>query len=106
MNRFAHRLFGDDLPATRHATDGAEMGKLLVAQGLGLCLLPDFSVVGDPLERAGLIVARPLADADSPAVRMVLLGRRADSVPDQVRSLARELARKAAAYRPAAQSSG
>jgi len=106
MNRFAHRLFGDDLPPTRHATDGAEMGKLLVAQGLGLCLLPDFSVVGDPLERAGLIVARPLADADSPAVRMVLLGRRADSVPDQVRSLAQELARKAAAYRPAAQSSG
>jgi len=44
----------------------------MVAQGLGVMLLPDFSVAGDPLEQAGLIVRRPLAEP-SPRVRLVLV---------------------------------
>jgi DNA-binding transcriptional LysR family regulator len=39
------------------------MGKLMVAEGLGLTVLPDFSVIGDPLERRGLIAWRPMEDA-------------------------------------------
>ena len=36
MHRFAHRLFAGSAPATSFATDGAEMGKLMVAEGLGV----------------------------------------------------------------------
>lgn len=45
------------------------MGKLMVAEGLGATVLPDFSVDGDPLERGGTIVCRPPAGdatADGP----------------------------------------
>lgn len=75
MYRFAHRLFGSDLPAAWHSTDGAEMGKMMVAEGIGLTVLPDYSVLGDPLERAGVIVTRPLA-GDSTIITMTALNRR------------------------------
>lgn len=74
MHRFAHRLFGGRLPARSHTADGAEMGKLMVAEGLGVTVLPDYSVVGDPLERTGLLACRPLAD-DETAVTLVLRHR-------------------------------
>ncbi len=81
MHRFAHRLFGADLPGEWHTTDGAEMGKLMVAEGLGISLLPDYSVLGDPLQRAGLIAARPIAE-DGTRVTMTLLHRRtATAIP-------------------------
>jgi DNA-binding transcriptional LysR family regulator len=86
MHRFAHRLFGADLPRDRHTTDGAEMGKLLVVEGLGVTVLPEYSVVGDPLEQAGLITARPIA-GDHTGVTLVLQQRRADHVPAAVREL-------------------
>jgi DNA-binding transcriptional LysR family regulator len=75
MHRFAHRLFGAELPASWHSTDGAEMGKMMVAEGIGLTVLPDYSVLGDPLEQAGLIVTRPLAGDDT-TVTMTALYRR------------------------------
>ncbi|GAB1692387.1 LysR family transcriptional regulator [Krasilnikovia sp. M28-CT-15] len=75
MYRFAHRLFGSDLPAAWHSTDGAEMGKMMVAEGIGLTVLPDYSVLGDPLERAGMIVTRPLA-GDTTVITMTALHRR------------------------------
>lgn len=75
MHRFAHRLFGTDLPAEWHSADGAEMGKVMVAEGVGIAVLPSYSVQGDPLERAGLIVARPIAN-DWTTVTMVALRRR------------------------------
>lgn len=75
MHRFAHRLFGTDLPREWHTTDGAEMGKMMVAEGLGLTVLPDYSVVGDPVERAGLITTRPIA-GDATTVTMSLVGHR------------------------------
>jgi DNA-binding transcriptional LysR family regulator len=81
MHRFLHRLLGDELPAFSCSADGAEMGKLLVAEGLGVTVLPDFSVAGDPLERSGVITWRPLAGDRTP-VRLVLL-RAASGSPTQ-----------------------
>jgi DNA-binding transcriptional LysR family regulator len=86
MHRFAHRLFGSTLPATCHSTDGAEMGKVMVAEGLGVTVLPDYSVIGDPLERAGLITHRPIT-GDRTAVALVLRHRRVDRLPVRVRQL-------------------
>jgi DNA-binding transcriptional LysR family regulator len=74
MHRFAMRLFGDRPPLDWHTVDGAEMGKMLVAEGLGATVLPDYSVHGDPLERGGLVTARPLA-GDRTRVTMWLLHR-------------------------------
>jgi len=99
MHRFAHRLFGADLPATCHSTDGAEMGKVMVAEGLGVTVLPDYSVVGDPMERAGLITSRPIA-GDHTEVRLVLRHRALDHVPVQVRDLRTTLVDLAREFRP------
>jgi DNA-binding transcriptional LysR family regulator len=98
MHRFAHRLFGTDLPAEWHCTDGAEMGKMMVAEGVGLTVLPDYSVRGDPLERAGMIVTRPLA-GDTTAIEMVALHRRQARMPSAVRDVLRHLRERALAQR-------
>ncbi|MEB8338065.1 LysR family transcriptional regulator [Streptomyces endophyticus] len=85
MHRYAHRMFGGASPTFAYSTDGAELGKILVAEGLGVTLLPDFSVAGDPLERAGLITYRPLVD-DTTRV-LVVLQCRTGAVPRAVRDL-------------------
>jgi DNA-binding transcriptional LysR family regulator len=90
MHRFAHRLFGADLPAAWYSADGAEMGKIMVAQGIGIALLPDYSVRGDPLESAGLIVDRPIAE-DRTAVTMTAVRRRQARTPAVVRNMIRQL---------------
>jgi DNA-binding transcriptional LysR family regulator len=86
MHRFVHRLFGPDLPAEWHSADGAEMGKMMVAEGIGIAVLPSYSVHGDPLERAGLIVARPIAN-DRTTVTMVALRRRRTRLTPIVRDM-------------------
>ncbi|WP_203599525.1 LysR family transcriptional regulator [Streptomyces sp. SID10853] len=86
MHRFVHRLLAGRVPAFSYSTDGAEMGKLMVAEGLGVTVLPDFSVIGDPLERLGRITHRPLAD-DSTRVLLMLQRRKGDSVPQAARDL-------------------
>jgi DNA-binding transcriptional LysR family regulator len=75
MHRFLHRLLDGRDPTFSFSADGAEMGKLMVAAGLGVAVLPDYSVIGDPLERSGEITHRPL-DADPTAVLLVLQRRR------------------------------
>jgi DNA-binding transcriptional LysR family regulator len=70
MHRYIHRLLGQP-PAFPYAADGAEMGKLMVAEGLGLTVLPDYSVHDDPLEQRGLITWRPIAD-ETTQVRLVI----------------------------------
>jgi DNA-binding transcriptional LysR family regulator len=90
MHRFAHRLFGPDLPTEWHSTDGAEMGKAMVAEGIGVAVLPDYSVHGDPLQRSGLIVARPIANVET-MVTLTALRRRQPRVPPLVRALVRSL---------------
>jgi DNA-binding transcriptional LysR family regulator len=99
MHRFAHRIFGNQMPTTCHSTDGAEMGKTLVAEGLGLTLLPDYSVVGDPMERAGLITTRPIA-GDQTVVTLVLRQRASvgPPAPLQVRALRAALVARAREY--------
>ncbi|MFT4264466.1 MAG: LysR family transcriptional regulator [Nocardioides sp.] len=94
MHRFAHRLFGADLPRAWHSTDGAEMGKMMVAEGLGVTVLPDYSVVGDPLERSGLLVVRPIAE-DATVVRMTLQQRRGQRTTEAVRAFIETLRRSA-----------
>ncbi|WGL51799.1 LysR family transcriptional regulator [Nocardioides sp. BP30] len=97
MHRLAHRLFGERLPPSCRTTDGAEMGKLMVSEGLGLTLLPAFSVTGDPLERAGAIVARPIVGAgDAAAAITLLLVERRDPHPsEQVAALVDTLTQRA-----------
>lgn len=97
MQRYAQRLFGADLPATTYATDGAEMGKAMVAAGLGISILPDFSITADPLVRAGILTTRPIC-TDHTTVTLVMLRRRSDRVPEPVRDLQTALVRRARAY--------
>jgi DNA-binding transcriptional LysR family regulator len=107
MYRFAHRLFGADLPASWHSTDGAEMGKVMVAEGLGVTVLPDYSVVGDPLERVGLITTRPIA-GDHTVVRLSLQHRRQRVVNEAVAAVVAELQQRASYLRsvPPARAAG
>ncbi len=100
MHRYLHRLLAGDVPPFSFSTDGAEMGKLMVAEGLGVTVLPDFSVIGDPLERRGVITWRPLADDDT-AVRLVVQRVRSGSPPRAARDLYRILVRRAGAMNPA-----
>ncbi len=98
MHRFLHRLLGDDVPAFSYSTDGAEMGKLMVAEGLGVTVLPDFSVIGDPLETRGVITWRPIA-ADETTVKLVIQRLRSGSPPRAARDLHRMFVQQARSYR-------
>ncbi|MEV4450938.1 MULTISPECIES: LysR family transcriptional regulator [Streptomyces] len=94
MHRYLHRFLEGRGPALSYTTDGAEMGKLMVAEGLGVTVLPDFSVIGDPLERCGAITHRPLTD-DATRVLLMLRRRRADSVPRAAHDLHEAFVRRA-----------
>lgn len=97
MHRYAHRLFAGSLPGTTYATDGAEMGKSMVSSGLGISILPDFSIHGDPLVRAGILTTRPIR-TDQTTVTLLMLRRRAERVAEPVRDLQTALVRQARAY--------
>ncbi|MBV9451592.1 MAG: LysR family transcriptional regulator [Streptosporangiaceae bacterium] len=99
MHRFVHRLLGDRMPASSYSADGAEMGKLMVAEGLGVTVLPDFSVINDPLERSGTITYRPLR-AGGAEVLLVVQRRRSPSTPQAPLDLHRMLVARARAPRP------
>ncbi|MYZ33960.1 LysR family transcriptional regulator [Streptomyces sp. MnatMP-M17] len=100
MHRFVHRILEGRNPAFSYSTDGAEMGKLMVAEGLGATVLPDFSVIGDPLERCGAITYRPLA-GDKTEVLLLLQRPSANSVPRATQDLYQTFVRSADAYRAA-----
>jgi DNA-binding transcriptional LysR family regulator len=97
MHRYVHRLLGDRLPGFSYSTDGAEMGKIMVAEGLGLTVLPDFSLAGDPLEQRGVITWRPLAD-DETEVFLVIQRLRSGSPPRAVKDLHRIFVSRAKAF--------
>ena len=97
MHRFAHRLFGGEMPPVSCTTDGAELGKVMVAEGLGFTVLPDFSVTGDPLEQAGIITHRPIADSHG-TVALVLCLPRSHHAPRAVRDLRGALLSRARDY--------
>ena len=94
MYRYLHRILQDDVPAFSYSTDGAEMGKLMVAEGLGVTVLPDFSVIGDPLETSGIITWRPIA-GDATPVRLVIQRLRSGSAPRAARDLHRMFVERA-----------
>ncbi|GAA3999389.1 LysR family transcriptional regulator [Streptomyces plumbiresistens] len=94
MHRFVHRLLGGRAPSFSYSTDGAEMGKLMVAEGLGATVLPDFSVVGDQLERLGTITYRPI-EGDATRVLLMLQRRKAESVPRAAQDLYEVFLRRA-----------
>ncbi|HET6859350.1 MAG TPA: LysR family transcriptional regulator [Streptomyces sp.] len=98
MHRYVHRLLEGRNPAFSYSTDGAEMGKLMVAEGLGSTVLPDFSVVGDPLERCGVITYRPLTAATTD-VLLTLQRPLAGSAPGAAHDLHEIFVRRAGAYR-------
>ncbi|MFE5856988.1 LysR family transcriptional regulator [Streptomyces sp. NPDC056500] len=97
MHRYVHRLLEGRNPAFSYSTDGAEMGKLMVAEGLGATVLPDFSVSGDPLERSGIITQRPIA-GDVPAVLMVIQRPLSATTTRAARDLHAMFVRSAADY--------
>jgi DNA-binding transcriptional LysR family regulator len=86
MHRFSHRLFAGDPPPTAFSTDGAEMGKVMVAEGVGVSVLPDYSVVDDPLCTAGLITYRPITGVDT-AVTLLMVARNVALLPATVRAM-------------------
>jgi DNA-binding transcriptional LysR family regulator len=88
MHRYVHRLLEGVVPVGSYSADGAEMGKMMVAEGLGATVLPDYSVVGDPLQRNGTITHRVIAD-DATRVMLVLQRRRSDSTPHSTGELHR-----------------
>lgn len=99
MHRYAQRAFGGTLPATTYATDGAEMGKAMVAAGLGISILPDFSINEDPLVRAGVLTTRPILTGQGlTTVTLLMLRRRAERVSEPLRDLQTALVRQAGAY--------
>jgi len=69
MHRFVHRLLHEEVPPFSCSADGRRWAKLMVAEGLGVTVLPDFSVIGDPLERSGTITWRPLAGDQTRSAR-------------------------------------
>jgi DNA-binding transcriptional LysR family regulator len=97
MNRYVHRLLDEQMPAFSYSTDGAEMGKIMVAQGLGLTVLPDFSLKDDPLEQNGVITWRPLAD-DTTEVHLVIQRLRSGSPPRAAMDLYNIFTARAKAY--------
>jgi len=97
MHRYAHRLFAGALPATTYATDGAEMGKAMVAAGLGISILPDFSISGDALVRAGVLTTRPIL-TDHTTVTLLMMRRRTERTSEPLRDLQTALVRQARAY--------
>ncbi|MGA5473393.1 substrate-binding domain-containing protein [Streptomyces arboris] len=100
MHRFTHRLLKGRVPSFSYSADGAEMGKLMVAEGLGVTVLPDYNVVGDPLERTGAITCRPLKD-DTTTVLLVVQRSRSGSVTRAARDLHRIFVERAEAHRTA-----
>jgi DNA-binding transcriptional LysR family regulator len=97
MHRYVHRLLRHQIPAFSYSTDGAEMGKIMVAEGLGLTILPDFSLMGDPLEQRGVITWRPLAD-DTTEVHLVIQRLGSGSPPRAVKDLHDIFAARARAF--------
>jgi DNA-binding transcriptional LysR family regulator len=85
MHRVLHRLLGGEA-SYAYSGDGAEMGMLMVAAGLGIAILPDYTVAGDPLERRGELIYRPI-DGDEIIVYLAIHRLRTHSTTAAVREL-------------------
>lgn len=94
MHRFLTELLDGHDHSFSYSTDGAEMGKLMVAEALGVVVLPDFSVVGDPLERRGLITFREI-EGNGAQVNLVAQTSRPGPATKVVSDLRRRFVQKA-----------
>lgn len=97
MHRYLHRLLDGEEPSFSYSADGAEMGKLMVAAGLGVAVLPDYSVIGDPLAERGDIAYRAI-EGDQTEVLLVLQRRRAGTTSQPVRDLQELFVKRARAF--------
>lgn len=105
MHRVTRIIFEGEPPPVSHTFDGVDAGKQLVAAGLGIAIMTDFTMLDDPAEAAGSLTARPIDDP-VPAVTMALLHKRdAKPFPNQLR-LASALQREAARTRRRLSSAG
>lgn len=95
MHRVAHRVFGDAPPPTWHAADNADVCKQMVSSGLGVTLMPDFTLLDDPLEATGRLAFRPIEDEDT-VIRLVMLRRRGVRATEAAQALFEHLQRHAA----------
>ncbi|HZO05913.1 MAG TPA: LysR family transcriptional regulator [Solirubrobacterales bacterium] len=105
MHRYLHRLLGEEERSFSYAADGAEMGKLMVAAGLGVAVLPDYSVIGDPLTERGDISYRAI-EGDETEVLLILHRRRSGSTPKPVRDLHELFVKRARAFAHAGLATG
>lgn len=78
MYRYLERLVGGRAPSFSFLADGSEMGRMMVAEGLGAALLPNYTVGGDPLELTGAITFREI-EGDDTEVTLVVQTRRSAS---------------------------
>jgi DNA-binding transcriptional LysR family regulator len=99
MHRVIRRIFDDDLPQRWHTVDGADMGKHMVAAGLGVMVLPDFTIDDDPTVRAGLVTVRPIR-GPIPTIRLTLLQRRSNRPPAELTMLIEALVIRAGQLQP------
>lgn len=86
MHRLLYRTPPDRRPPTAYLADGAEMGKLMVAEGLGATILPDYSVQQDPFQRLGVITWRPI-EGEQPEVVLLVERRRSAHLSGGARRL-------------------
>lgn len=91
MHRVARRIFGDEPPVKWHTADGAELCKQMVSSGLGVSLMPDFSMGDDALLASGGLAVVPISDDDT-FIRMVLAQRRGARLPSSAENLVEHLA--------------
>lgn len=97
MHRYIHRLLGPDRVRLACVADGAEMGKVLVAEGLGVTVLPDYSIDSDPLVRSGVLTQRPIRGDDT-TVEVLMLRRRMPRTALAVAACEEALRAAASAY--------
>src|ERR1700722_11734183 len=97
MHRYLKRLLGGGEPAFSYSAEGAEMGKLMVAAGLGVTVPPSYSVIGDPLTERGAIIFRKI-EGDETSVRLVIQRRSSGSPTLATRDLHRLFVEQASIY--------
>lgn len=97
MHRYLRRLLGSEVPSATHTTDGAEMAKALVAEGLGVTVMPDYAVAGGTLHRTGRLSTLRVA-GDTARVTLQLRQRSSSEHPVPVRGLVAALRAEAARH--------
>jgi DNA-binding transcriptional LysR family regulator len=77
MHEILRRLLGERTGNVVYYTDNTESAKRMVAAGVGMTMLPEFSVVDDSYRREGKVTYIPL-ETDFPALCLCLVYRAGD----------------------------